>query len=160
MTTAAPSRRMLVLAGCALTVACAARRPASSSALPPATTGLRVALLWSEAADLDLYVTDPRQETVYFANPRSGSGGRLERDEPCGERARARAVESVTWPAPPAGRYRVGVDYHDTCGRTRGAVPFRVVVDTHGRREEATGSLEPAEFRYIVLELDVEEDRP
>jgi uncharacterized protein YfaP (DUF2135 family) len=119
---------------------------------------LLVTLAWSAPVDLDLYVTDPQQETVYFANPRSGSGGRLERDQPCGERGSEPAVETVTWQAPPAGRYRVGVDHHDACGRTRGAVPFRVVVDGPAGRKEATGSLEPAEFRYIVLELDVEED--
>jgi hypothetical protein len=35
-----------------------------------------------------------------------------------------------------------------------------VVVDVRGRREEATGWLEPAEFRYVVLEIDVQEERP
>jgi uncharacterized protein YfaP (DUF2135 family) len=118
-----------------------------------------VTLLWSQSADLDLYVTDPRQETVYFANPASGSGGRLEQDQACGGDT-APSSERVIWQAPPAGRYRVGVDYHTACGRSRRAVAFRVVVDARGRREEATGWLEPAEFRYVVLEIDVQEERP
>jgi uncharacterized protein YfaP (DUF2135 family) len=125
----------------------------------PSTTPLRVTLLWSQAADLDLYVTDPRQETVYFANAASGSGGRLEQDRACRD-ATAVSSETVVWQAPLAGRYRVGVDYHTACGRSRRAVPFRVVVDVRGRREEATGWLQPAEFRYVVLEIDVEEERP
>jgi hypothetical protein len=137
--------------------ACApARRAAPHAALAPPTTPLRVTLLWSDPVDLDLYVTDPRQETVYFANARSDSGGRLERDQACGDHPDF--LETVTWHSPPAGRYRVGVDYHGTCGHSRRAVAFRVVVDGRRRREEVTGWLAPAEFRYIVLEFDVEEE--
>ena len=142
------------LNGCAPT-----RRTAPHAVLEPPTVPLRVTLLWSQPADLDLYVTDPRQETVYFANAESGTGGRLERDQSCGDPP-APFRETVVWQSPPAGRYRVGVDYHDACGRSRRAVAFRVVVDVRGRREEATGWLEPAEFRYAALELDVEEERP
>jgi hypothetical protein len=139
---------------------CAPRHAAPPQAvLAPPDAPLRVTLLWSQPVDLDLYVTDPRQETVYFANSPSGSGGRLERDHACGE-APDQFRETTTWKAPPVGRYRVGVDYHAACGRSKHAVPFRVVVDVRGRREEATGWLEPAEFRYVVLEIDVQEERP
>lgn len=150
----------VILAACLGSTGCAPRHAAPPQAvLSPPDAPLRVTLLWSEPADLDLYVTDPGQETVYFANSPSGSGGRLERDHACGE-GPAPFRESTSWRAPAAGRYRVGVDYHTACGRSRHAVPFRVVVDVRGRREEATGSLEPAEFRYVVLEIDVQEERP
>ena len=45
---------------------------------PPAqgAANLRIQLAFDDAADLDLYVTDPLQETVYFANTRSRSSGR------------------------------------------------------------------------------------
>jgi hypothetical protein len=150
----------LVLAGWLGMTGCAARRAAPpEAALAPPTTPLRVTLLWSQPVDLDLYVTDPRQETVYFANPAGGSGGRLERDHAC-EDAPTPFNETVVWQVPAAGRYRVGVDYHTPCRRSRQGVSFRVVVDVRGRRQEATGWLEPAEFRYVVTEFDVEEDRP
>jgi uncharacterized protein YfaP (DUF2135 family) len=116
-----------------------------------------VALLWSAPVDLDLYVTDPVAETVYFGNTPSGSGGRLERDRRCGDLGREPPVETVVWDAPRPGRYRVGVDFGDTCGRGHRTVPFRVVADAGSRRIEEIGSVEPAEFRYVVFEFDVEE---
>src|SRR6058998_2910370 len=69
---------LAVAAGCALS----GRRsvPAPAAALPAAPPqGIRVVLLWAAPVDLDLYVTDPGLETVYFANTPSGSGGKLVR---------------------------------------------------------------------------------
>ena len=43
-------------------------------------SGLRFVLAFGEAADLDLFVTGPRQETVYFANTPTAVGGELEVD--------------------------------------------------------------------------------
>src|SRR5437764_12126764 len=96
-------------------VGCRAR-PAAAPAPPPMTVagtpteGVSVALLWSAPVDLDLYVTDPSLETVYFANPRSQSGGRLKQDVTCTADTRQARLESAAWPSPPKGLYRVGVD--------------------------------------------------
>jgi len=119
-----------------------------------AAATLRVRLAFGAAADLDVYVTDPNQETAYFANTPTNLGARLLRDVLCD--APAPRVETVTLEDPLPGRYRVGVDYPRSCGAERGAVSFVVYFDTNGRRETRRGSIKPGEFLAIVMEVDVE----
>lgn len=150
-----------VFAGCGVMGGRAVPAPPAGGLEAP-TMPLRVALLWKAPVDLDLYVTDPTQETVYFANSPSGTGGKLEEDIQCrdvkeGPHPRAWG-ESVTWERPRPGRYRVGVDFIDACGHGRGEVGFRVVADTTAGRVEATGMLPPIRFEPIVLEFDVSEN--
>src|SRR2546427_4519881 len=115
---------LAVAAGCALS----GRRsvPAPAVALPAVPPqGVRVILLWAAPVDLDLYVTDPGLETVYFANTPSGSGGKLVRDLACGQLTETTPTtfsEEVVWTKAHPGRYRVGVDFSDTCGRGDGEV--------------------------------------
>jgi uncharacterized protein YfaP (DUF2135 family) len=107
---------------------------------------LTVTLLWDTAVDLDLYVTDPAQETVYYANPRSRSGGALERDTRCAGRAAGEQVERARWTDPPPGRYRVGVDFPEGCDeKGPGEVPYRLVIESNGQREEVRGRAKLAE---------------
>lgn len=115
---------------------------------------IRVRLVFGEAADLDLYVTDPRQETVYFANSPSRSGGRLERDVRCGEPPPR--IETIEFASAAPGRYRVGVDFPpEVCSEVKGAVGFVVVFESHGERREKRLSIRPGEFLPIVLEVDL-----
>jgi hypothetical protein len=118
---------------------------------------LRVVLAWEGESDLDLYVTDPAAETVYFANALSRSGGRLVRDERCGAPDAGARREEVTWQTPAPGRYRVGVDYIESCDAGRARQPFRVVVGQGGVRREVAGSVGPERFQPIVMEFDVRE---
>ena len=123
--------------------------------LPPPDPGeIRVRLVFGEAADLDLYVTDPLQETVYFANSPSRSGGRLERDVRCGEPLPR--IETIEFAAAAPGRYGVGVDFPpEVCSEVKGAVGFVVVFESHGERQEKRLSIRPGEFLPIVLEVDL-----
>ncbi|MGH7803261.1 MAG: hypothetical protein ACREQJ_02860, partial [Candidatus Binatia bacterium] len=109
-------------------------------------------LLWEAPVDLDLYVTDPAMETVYFANRRAASGGVLERDATCATEPRQ---EVVTWERASPGRYRVGLDFIDRCGRDQREVGYRLVVDADGRRREKTGSIQLARFVYQAFEFDL-----
>jgi hypothetical protein len=141
-------------------------RPVAPSA-PPADVlrdraegEIRVVLLWSAPVDLDVFVTDPRQETIYFANSRSASGGKLTRDARCPSDARGPAevrIESVTFRKAPPGQYRVGVDFPSTCGTEFEEVECRVVVEVRGERFEAVAKVKPNDFRYKALEFDVPE---
>ncbi len=115
--------------------------------------GLRVELVFSDDADLDLYVTGPDLETVYFANTPTRSGGVLERDLRCDAEPGAR-VEVVAWSPAPRGRYRVGVDYPERCRKVRAPVPFTVIVETGGRRRELPGEISFGRFLPTVLEFD------
>jgi len=131
-------------------------------ALPPAASpdpagaGVTVTLRWDAPVDLDLYVTDPVLETVYYANPRSASGGVLEADARCARRAPGTQEERVRWTKPPSGRYRVGVDFPETCGARVDDAAWAMTVDVDGRRQETTGRARLAERRPAVLEFDVE----
>ena len=130
------------------------RLMASLDAAPPPPRTLRVRLSFPDWADLDLFVTDPAQETVYFANTPSRSGGRLERDVRCGDRG-AR-IESVVFPEAAPGRYRIGVDYPRRCeGAPDDPAPFVVAVDGAGPLEARRGAVAFEVFLPIVLEVDV-----
>lgn len=114
---------------------------------------LRVELQFGAEADLDLYVTDPAQETIYFANtPSSASGGKLVADRRCD--SPAPRVEVVRIENAPPGRYRIGVDYAEACGEASGAVPFRVRVVQGDEVLEREGEIRPRGFLPAVLELE------
>ncbi|MDG2306897.1 MAG: hypothetical protein P8R42_20080 [Candidatus Binatia bacterium] len=115
---------------------------------------LRVRLVFGARADLDLFVTDPAQETVYFANSPSRSGGSLVGDVRCGDPEPR--VETVVFPDAGAGRYRVGVDYPKTCDGVDDAAAFVLVVDGEGVSEVRRGTSTPGIFQPIVIEVDWE----
>ncbi|MEO2167209.1 MAG: PPC domain-containing protein [bacterium] len=118
----------------------------------PAPDTLRIRLAFGAHADLDLFVTDPAQESVYFANSPSRSGGRLESDRRCTDTAPR--VETVAFPQASAGRYRVGVDYPKACTEPAAEVPFVVRVDGLLHDETIRGTIAPGVFWPIVLEVD------
>ena len=120
----------------------------------PAESGLRVLLAFGPGADLDLYVTDPLEETVYFANSPSASGGHLEADLRCDSPGPGDRIEVVRFAAPLAGRYRVGVDHPRGCG-TGGPAGFALAVVRGGAVELHTGSVRPLEFRLAALDFEV-----
>jgi len=136
----------------ALAALLAAPSPASA---PPGA--LRVRLAFGAAADLDLYVTDPLQETVYFANSPSRAGGRLDRDSRCQDPAPR--VETVVFAEPRPGVYRVGVDFPEHCDGAHEPVAFAVVVDRDGRvLSEKRSAIMTLYFAPIVLETRVENE--
>lgn len=134
--------------GCA-----AAPLPETRPAGGPPPAGLRVSLVFGAEGDLDLYVTDPFFETVYFANtPSRASGGALDADRRCD--SPAPRVETVRFERPRPGRYRVSVDYPERCGSVRAPLPFRVVVEHGSQREERAGEISLGEFLPVVVEFD------
>ena len=134
--------------------------PLPPPTLPPAASAseLTVLLGWSAPVDLDLYLTDPTSETVYFANSPSRSGARLLTDARCPDAAKPSdpLIEAASMPEPLPGRYRVGVDFIDACGAPAGPVTFRVVVDYGGARREAIGTIQLEHFQPTVLEFELQ----
>jgi hypothetical protein len=116
---------------------------------------LRVRLAFGAGADLDLYVTDPLQETVYFANNPSEAGGRLERDLRCD--SAAPRVETVRFPAAKPGLYRVGIDFPEHCAGRDEPAAFTLRVEREGASEERRGAVQPLHFLAIVHETRVPE---
>ena len=129
----------------------AAPPPADANGLEAGS--VRVRLFFGDAADLDLYVTDPFQETVYFANTPARSGGALREDLRC--TAAAPRTETVVFPDAPAGRYRVGVDYPERCRRAPDPIPYRIVVEADGMRRDQPGEIGFGHFEGVVIEFDV-----
>lgn len=114
---------------------------------------LRIQLIFGPEADLDLLVTDPAEETIYFAKPRSGAtGGALEADRRCGDPSPR--IETIAFQQAPPGRYLVGVDFPERCTSVKGPVPFRVIVLDGARRQERRGEIALGEFIPRVIELD------
>ncbi len=143
------------LCGLALAAGCAS---AGAPLVPPtraplAPGDLRVELVFGQGADLDLYLTDPSQETVYYANtPSQVNGGRLEADLRCD--APPSRVETVVFASAPPGRYRVGVDRAETCAGGAASEPFLVTVEAPGgERRELRGEISRGRFLVRVLEF-------
>ncbi len=123
--------------------------------------GLQIRLAFDEAADLDLFVTGPSQESVYFANSPSRSGGTLLDDRRCDDSSPR--VETVRYANPLPGRYRVGVDFHRRCSEIslsgRQAKQGLFVVRVEGRALDRVheGIVAPGRFEVIVIEFVLEE---
>jgi len=124
---------------------------------PAGPDGLRVRLAFGAEVDLDLYVTDPSEETVYYANTPSRTGGALIEDQRCAHPTPR--VETIRFPAPLApGRYRIGVDYPRACDDARAPAPFAVAVEGPGGRTMQRGLARHRVFEPIVLELEIAAD--
>lgn len=145
----------LLLAGCASSPPVPVASPAPVAAAlpepPVAAHGLAVHLVWTGPADLDLFVTDPADETFSVDRP----GGVVAGDAGCTDGAEhGEGVETARWTAPAAGRYRVGVDFAATCG-AGGSVPYRVLVDVAGARRRVDGTATPFQRTPNAVEVVV-----
>ncbi len=124
---------------------------ASESLAPGAA---RVRLAFGSEADLDLYVTDPLSESLYFANTPIRSGGELDADQTCDDPA-PRVETAMLSPASP-GHYRVGVDFMTRCRRDTARVPFVVEVRAEGLRRVERGLIDFGHFQPQVLQFEIE----
>ena len=118
-------------------------------------SGVVIRLAFGPEADLDLYVTDPLLDTVYFARHESRTGGVISEDVRCDTVGpRVEEVRFATlWP----GRYRVGVDFPRRCDGERAPAPaaYAVRVDANGTTYSANGVVDLRYFEVVVLEFDV-----
>lgn len=143
---------LLVLALAACAKAPAPPEPVTPEAAETAEA-VRVRLRFGSDVDLDLHVTDPLQETVYFANTPTASGGTLTRDVRC--ESEGPRVEEITWDAAPAGRYRIGVDFPIRCHKLDAPAPYVLEVWANGVHHELRNAIEFGRFEPIVYEFDV-----
>jgi hypothetical protein len=124
------------------------------------SSGLLVRLAFDDVADLDLFVTDPMQESVYFANSPTRSGGRLVDDRRCDDPSPR--IEAIHFPEPIPGRYRVGVDFHGHCeeasvsGAARKEGLYVIRIEEGAHVIERRGMVTPGHFEVIALEFDVD----
>ncbi len=117
--------------------------PEDQPPIPPPTTGtvdigtgdVHITLTWDNATDVDLHVIDPFGEEIYYAHPRSASGGWLDVDDIDGY-----GPENIYWPEgeAPTGAYTVVVVYYRDygLGASNYEVTVRYTSDGSGRSVE------------------------
>jgi hypothetical protein len=79
---------------------------------------VKVSISWDTPTDVDLHVTEPDREEVYFANPISATGGELDLDSNAGCTIDGVNNENISWPRgkSPNGDYTVSVQmYRSPC---------------------------------------------
>lgn len=78
---------------------------------------VRFSLLWDNHHDVDLYVIDPQNDTIYFGNKTSRSGGTLDIDQNrlCLNAPSGNVIENIRWDIgnAPFGRYKVWAEYYE-----------------------------------------------
>jgi len=86
------------------------------------TGSIQITLGWDTGADIDLYVTDPEGEMIYYndKNRHSASGGYLDHDArgDCRKEQQNTQIENIYWETeqPPNGEYRIEAEYWGPCG--------------------------------------------
>jgi hypothetical protein len=86
------------------------------------TGGVQITVGWNSGADIDLYVTDPSGETIFYneQHDHSSAGGQLDHNArgDC-RRQRHPRIENAYWPEPaPIGRYRIELHYFGPCEKS------------------------------------------
>lgn len=104
---------------------------------------VQVTLTWDNTSDLDLWVTDPSGEKIYYANSTSASGGELDFDDTDGF-----GPENIYWPLgeAPAGEYFCQVHYYSGTGTAN----YTVRIQAFGQVNQYEGSLNPDEVADIA----------
>ncbi len=107
----------------------------ANGALTSGYGAVKVTLIWNTNSDIDLWVTDPLGERIYFNNPSSASGGILDIDDQEGVRP-----ENIFWSEnPPLGQYLVQVHYYADNGA--GATSYTVQIETTTYIQKVSGVL-------------------
>jgi len=104
------------------------------------TGEVQVALTWTGDADLDLAVTGPDGERIWYGNKVGASGGVLDLDANAGCAESDTQAENVTWPDGTSlvGDYEVQVHAWDMCGEE--IAPFNVSMNYCGDDSPQHGS--------------------
>ena len=123
----------------------------TATQLPPTVTpepelgtgDVQITLRWDSLNDLDLVVTDPDGEEIFYNHRLAVSGGRLDIDSnaQCKKNVTSSPVENIFWPRNAAlpGKYRVEVLYFQQCGGAPLTEAFTVRMLVDGNATEIAG---------------------
>ena len=117
------------------------------------TGDVQVTLTWQVDVDLDLYVTEPSGEEIYFGYYPSSSGGELDRDNLCSDMVIGRP-ENIFWPqgSAPSGTYVVSVNYFGACD-TELAVNYTVRIVVEGVASTYSGTISTGTQEVTTFEV-------
>ncbi len=123
-------------------------------AVPTMGTGdIQATLRWNNLNDLDLHVTDPAGNEIFFGNKSSPTGGLLDVDNNagCDERMSERPVENIYWPSgsAPSGEYLVSVVLFEQCDSFDSSA-FSVTVVVDGVTKTFSGEVSNAKPKTMV----------
>lgn len=120
------------------------------------TGDVQVTLTWASTNDLDLWVTGPDSEMIFFNHPDSASGGKLDVDanRACQGVLTNSPVENVFWPLgeAPRGTYTVQVQYYQQC-ESEAVVPYHVRIKTDDQITEYDGVMNAADEMQTVTTI-------
>ncbi|NJN88042.1 MAG: hypothetical protein HC881_19320 [Leptolyngbyaceae cyanobacterium SL_7_1] len=116
-----------------------------AAAEPELGTGdIQATLRWTTTDDLDLAVTDPNGQVVYYGSRSIPSGGQLDVDAnaACGGTTSS-PIENVFWPPAqaPQGSYSVAVNLFSRCTSGSAAIPFELRLLVQGNIQTLSGSV-------------------
>ncbi len=96
---------------------------------------VQVTLTWNTTSDIDLWVTEPNGNKIYYQAPTSETGGQLDVDDTDGF-----GPENIFWPTSgsPAGSYSVQVHYY---GGSGGPTSYTVLIQAFGNSQQYQGTL-------------------
>jgi hypothetical protein len=117
------------------------------------TAPLTIFLHHPKTVDLDLFVTDPFDEATYYGNSPTSHGSRLVKDTLCSS-TQEQAIEVIEFPDPASGRYRIGLDFPESCDERVKKVPYLIVVNINGEQRSIRGTIELQHFLLIVDEFN------
>ena len=108
----------------------------------PSTGEVQVLLSWTNYNDLDLIVTDPDSESIWFKNRRVASGGQLEIDMNVEYPDSETPIENIYWKqgGAPDGTYNVYLLYykrHENIAEN----PYKITVKHGNKTDEYTGTI-------------------
>lgn len=116
-----------------------------TSETPDLGTGdIQVTLRWTTTDDLDLAVTDPSGNVVFYGNPSVPSGGQLDVDANAGCSGQTNSpIENIFWPAAgaPQGNYNIEVNLFSRCTQNTAPIPFEVRLLVQGNVQTLSGTV-------------------
>lgn len=111
----------------------------SPTTIPDLGTGdIQVTLTWNSTNDIDLWVTDPAGDDIYYNQRFSASGGELDVDaNPGCQHLTSQPIENIYWPTgqAPHGTYTVQVNYYQQC-EENASVDFQIRLEVDGEVTE------------------------
>jgi len=116
----------------------------ANAALEYGTGSVQITLTWDNNSDLDLWVTEPSGEQIWYQDKYSNTGGELDVDDQDGH-----GPENIFWPygEAPSGKYKVEVHHYDGTNTAN----YRVLIQVNGIAETFSGALAPGEWTTIAI---------
>ena len=115
---------------------------------------LRCSLHWFNYDDLDLHVTEPGGNEIYYGHKRGLTGGTLDVDMNAGSGKTRDAVENIIWTDQSklrAGRYEVRV--HNFCKREHIDFGFEVEIEINGELHKFNYDKMVSDREYIAVAI-------